>query len=83
MLLSEIDQRLLFPGLKAGNWEEALDRITEKMIEYGYVYPSFQEAVKQREREYPTGLTVRGDSELPFLTPIRNTSSALSHRSHP
>lgn len=60
MLLSEIDKRLLFPGLKAGNWEEALDLIAEKMIEYGYVHPSFREAVKQREREYPTGLTVRG-----------------------
>ena len=60
MLLSEIDQRLLFPGLKAGNWEEALDLIAEKMIAYGYVHPSFREAVKQREREYPTGLTVWG-----------------------
>lgn len=62
MLLSEIDQKLLFPGLKVGNWEEALDLISEKMIEGGYVRPSFREAIKQREREYPTGLKVLGGS---------------------
>lgn len=59
MLLLEIDQKLLFPRLKASGWEEALDRITEKMIACGYVRTSFQEAVKQREREYPTGLKVK------------------------
>ena len=60
MLISEIDQRLLFPSLPARNWEEALDLITDKMIQCGYVYPTYKEAVKQREREYPTGFKVIG-----------------------
>ena len=85
MLISEIDHRLLFPFLHASNWEEALDLITDKMIQCGYVYPTYKEAVKQREREYPTGFKVIGGigAAVPHAEPghvIRPVTAVASLR---
>lgn len=43
-------------GMKAGSWEELLDRISKELLAMGYVEPTFRQAIKEREKIYPTGL---------------------------
>jgi PTS system galactitol-specific IIA component len=50
------DRRLLLPGLAAGSAEEALRAVAGRLLETGYVHPSFPDAVVAREVEFPTGL---------------------------
>jgi PTS system galactitol-specific IIA component len=36
--------------------DEVLDAAAQKLLELGYVLPSFGEALKEREQSYPTGI---------------------------
>lgn len=37
-------------------WEELFDQVGSKLLDKNLVKPSFVEAIKERERNYPTGL---------------------------
>ncbi len=51
-----IDKRLIGLDIEVKDGEEFLDQISERLIELGFVKDSFKEAIKEREREYPTAL---------------------------
>lgn len=46
----------LFLNIDAKSQDEILDYVYQKMHQMGYVTAEFQEALKERERKYPTGL---------------------------
>ena len=48
--------------------DEVLDKVGEKFLENNIVKPTFIEAIKKREREFPTGLVLEG-----------GTKTAISH----
>lgn len=48
--------------------DEVLDKVGEKFVENNIVKPTFIEAIKKREREFPTGLVLEG-----------GTKTAISH----
>lgn len=51
-----INADLVCINLYAENWEEVLDELSHRLLAQGVVRDTFVEAVKQRERQYPTGL---------------------------
>lgn len=64
------------------NQDDLFDRMAHILVERGYVKPSFDEALKTRERKYPTALPTQPeaiaiphcDAEhilVPFIAPIR------------
>lgn len=55
-LLSLLNENLIFINMNVSTNKEAIERMSQKMSEYGYVKESFQKAVLQREANYPTGL---------------------------
>lgn len=46
----------IFLDVDANSTEQLLDVLGKKMFDLGYVTPEFREAVKIRERDFPTGL---------------------------
>ena len=42
--------------------DEVLDAAAQKLLELGYVWPSFREALKEREQSYPTGIPFEGNN---------------------
>lgn len=62
--------------IEANNCEEALDALSKRLFETGYVKESYIEAVKIREREYSTGLPAEGiDIAIPH-TNIEHVNTA-------
>lgn len=51
-----LNEHLVFRDLKVKNQEEVLDCLSTKLLELGFVKNEYVEAIKQREKEYPTGL---------------------------
>lgn len=53
-----LEEDLIVDPLKASSAEDALDTLGRRLLAFGYVKPSFIEAVKHREKECPTGIKV-------------------------
>lgn len=51
-----LNEQLVFRDLKVKTQEEVLDCLSKKLLELGFVKDEYVEAIKQREKEYPTGL---------------------------
>ncbi|WP_208922167.1 PTS sugar transporter subunit IIA, partial [Enterococcus cecorum] len=51
-----LNEQLVFRDLKVKTQEEVLDCLSNKLLELGFVKDEYVEAIKQREKEYPTGL---------------------------
>lgn len=51
-----LNEQLVFRDLKVKTQEEVLDCLSRKLYELGFVNDKYVEAIKQREKEYPTGL---------------------------
>lgn len=45
---------ILFESAKT--WEELFEQVGSKLLDKNFVKPTFVEAIKERERNYPTGL---------------------------
>lgn len=54
--MSMIDEELIFPQLDLKNSDEIISFLAEKLEKAGRVKPSFEQAVKDREKKFPTGL---------------------------
>ena len=69
-------------NLDAGTCEQVLDAISDKLLQKGLIHDSFREAVKERERLYPTGIkTLRCGVAIPHVEPehvIKNTICAVT-----
>ena len=64
-------------NLDAGTSEQVLDAICDHLLQKGLIHDSFRQAVKERERIYPTGIkTLRCGIAIPHVEPehvIKNT----------
>lgn len=73
---------LAITGLDAGTSEQVLDNVSNYLIREGFVHASFREAVKERERLYPTGIkTMHYGVAIPHVEPehvIKNTICAVT-----
>lgn len=70
--------------LDADTGEQVLDNVCDHLLKKGFVHDSFREAVKERERIYPTGIkTMRYGVAIPHVEPrhvIRNAICAVTLR---
>lgn len=53
-----IDEKLIVVDSKAKTDKEVLDELSELLFKEGYVKESFKKAVKDREKDFPTGLAI-------------------------
>jgi PTS system galactitol-specific IIA component len=57
-------------NLDAETSEQALDKICDQLLKKGFIHDSFREAVKERERIYPTGIkTMNCGVAIPHVEP--------------
>ena len=54
------DREMIFLDYEAEDADDFLDKIAGTLYEKGYVKKEFKEAIKERERIYPTGLPTMG-----------------------
>lgn len=50
-------QELIIVRLQADHWEDAFEKLADRLLQQGYVKNSYVSAVKERERKFPTGLS--------------------------
>jgi len=51
---------LIFMNLNAVTTDDVMEKVGDQFVKYGYCKDSFVEALKVREREFPTGLDING-----------------------
>jgi len=73
-----IDRELVILGLKAGSPEQALEALSERLFERGFVKASFKSAVIERERAFPTGIPSLIPVAIPHTDAHHNLHSALA-----
>lgn len=56
MLWQELDKELIFLDLDVQCSDEVMEILGGKLIETGYCKPDYVEALKKREKEFPTGI---------------------------
>lgn len=59
-LLNLLDKSLCFASLQVPNCEEAIEYLSEKLFNKGYVKKEFAEEAIKREKIFPTGLPTSG-----------------------
>lgn len=58
--------------------EEYFDSLSDVLLERGYVKESFKEAIKQREKEFPTGLhAIGGNVSIPHVDAVHVNKEAI------
>lgn len=64
------------PG--AGGCEELLDDVSDLLFDRNLVHESFREAVKERERLFPTGMnTIRFGVAMPHVEPLHVAKNGI------
>ncbi len=58
MIWKELEETLIFTGMKARNWQEVLRKTGAVLQEKGYAKDSYINALIQREIKYPTGINM-------------------------
>ena len=58
MIWTELEETLIFTGMKARNWQEVLRKTGAVLQEKGYAKDSYIDALIQREIKYPTGINM-------------------------
>lgn len=56
MLWQELDKELIFLDLDVQSSDDVMDILGGKLIETGYCKADYVEALKKREKEFPTGI---------------------------
>jgi PTS system galactitol-specific IIA component len=70
---------LIDPSLEATSKEEAIAKLSQRLQEVGFVKNDFQEAVLEREKEFPTGLPTKDfQIAIPHTDIDHVTHSALA-----
>ena len=59
--------------------DEFFDKMTDKLLELGYVKDTFRDAIKTREANYPTALPVEPYPVAILIQTQRISSNHLSH----
>lgn len=70
MIWEGLDERLIFPDLKASSADEVFDQLGGKLVETGYCKDTYVDALKEREKNYPTGIELGG---INFAMPHTNS----------
>lgn len=65
-------------NLWAETADEAIQILSKKLLEHGFVKPSFIKAVLAREMEYPTGLPTNPPVALPHTDPEHCLKSGIA-----
>jgi len=60
-----LDERLILLNLQAKNKKEVIEKLSERLLKYGYVKKGYIKAVLKREEESPTGLPTQIYTALP------------------
>ena len=60
MIWEEMKESLIFLGLRGMSAEKVMTAMGNRMIREGYAKDSFVQALLDREKEFPTGLDIRG-----------------------
>lgn len=60
MIWNELDSRLITTGLKVKSKDEIMETVGGRFEELGYCRPSYIQALKDREVEFPTGIDIDG-----------------------
>lgn len=60
MIWEEMKESLIFTGLRETDAEAVMTIVGKAMIREGYAKDSFVQALLDREKEFPTGLDIRG-----------------------
>lgn len=60
MIWNELDSRLVAMEIGAGSMEAVMEDMGGRFIRLGYCKDSYIQALKEREREFPTGIDIDG-----------------------
>ena len=60
MIWNGLDRRLVAVGLDVHSKEDVMESLGGLFVEYGYCNPSYIQALKMRELEFPTGIDMEG-----------------------
>ncbi len=58
-------EHLMFPHLEVADRDELLERLGRAVVDAGLAKPTYAQALKDREREFPTGLPISGGVAIP------------------
>lgn len=60
MIWNELDSRLITTGLDVKSKDGIMEAMGGRFVELGYCRPSYIQALKDREAEFPTGIDIDG-----------------------
>lgn len=60
MIWEDLDERLVLVNQSLSSQDEVFEKLGSCFIEAGYCKESYVDALKERERFYPTGLSING-----------------------
>jgi PTS system galactitol-specific IIA component len=60
MIWEELNPELIFVKIDAKSSDDVMDIMGKKFVDLGYCKTSFVEALKNREKDYPTGIDIDG-----------------------
>ncbi|MBO8435323.1 MAG: PTS sugar transporter subunit IIA [Tyzzerella sp.] len=60
MIWEVLDENLIIPELDASNSDEVFEKLGGRLIEQGYCKDTYINALKEREKNYPTGIDLGG-----------------------
>ncbi|ROR54503.1 PTS system IIA component (Gat family) [Luteococcus japonicus] len=73
-----IEPEFVHVRLAAESYQEALQLMAQPLLQAGRVRPSFEAAVVERERQFPTGLPLNGGVAMPHTDPEHVVADAVS-----
>lgn len=60
MVWERLNKELILPGIEAADSDRIFEAAGGKLISFGYCRETYVEALKQREKEFPTGIDMGG-----------------------
>lgn len=70
MIWEELDKKLIMTDLEVKNYEDVMEELGGLLTKEGYCKESYVDALKEREKEYPTGLDIEGFGVAIPHTPV-------------
>ena len=76
MIWNELDSGLFAVGLDAKTKDDIMESMGGRFVELGYCKPSYVQALKDREVEFPTGIDIDGAGVAMPHTDVSNVNRA-------
>lgn len=74
----EFREDLMFPSLEVADRDALLDLLGTSVTRLGLAKENYAEALKEREREYPTGLPICGGVAIPHTSADHVTGNTIA-----